>query len=203
MPQFVMTKSRSEAFSDGVFSIVITLMAFDLRLPADTTDIALARTLIAMWPKFLIYGLSFVLVGMYWVTHHQMFHLITHVNRNILWMNLILLMVIAVLPFSAGMIGTHPNAPPAIVFYGVNLFLISIFLRAIWHYACYKRMVSSMVTPAFNRAMWVRGIFVTLISLSAILISLVNPHASLYVYMLLLLIAVIPHRLERLLRTAD
>jgi len=203
MQPFAMSKGRAEAFSDGVFSVVITLMAFDLRLPADTTDVALQRTLLAMWPKFMVYALSFVLVGIYWVTHHQLFHMITQVDRNMLWMNLTLLMVIAVLPFSAGMIGTHPGARAAIIFYGVNLLLISMLLRTLWHYACYKRMVSSMVTPVFQRAIWVRGVFISFISILAILISFLNPHASLYVYMVLLFGSVIPRRVERLLRMAD
>src|SRR5258705_1330278 len=90
-----MSKGRLEAFSDGVFAVIITIMVLELKVPHETDWDAL-RSLI---PAFLTYILSFVYIGIYWNNHHHMLHVTSHVNGAIMWANLHLLFWLSLTPF--------------------------------------------------------------------------------------------------------
>jgi uncharacterized membrane protein len=128
-----MTKNRLEAFSDGVFAIVITLLILDVRFPADKP--LTLETLRSVAPHLLAFALSFVIVGVYWVSHHNMLHFIKQVDRQLLWLNLTLLLVIVLIPFPAGLLGQHSDSEFAVMLYGVNLMLVNAAGTAMWLYA--------------------------------------------------------------------
>ena len=112
---------RVEAFSDGVFAIVITLLVLDLRAPAHRGT--LLPDLLAQWPAYVAYLASFAYVGVIWVNHHQLFTRIARVNVGLLWRNLALLLTTSVLPFptavigSAFQLGDRGDESAALVFY--------------------------------------------------------------------------------------
>jgi uncharacterized membrane protein len=112
-----MEKNRTEAFSDGVIAIIITIMVLELKVPHGAEFTALAPLL----PVFLSYVLSFVYVGIYWNNHHHMFQLTSTVNGAVLWANLHLLFWLSVLPFSTGWMGENHFERWPTVLYGVNL----------------------------------------------------------------------------------
>ena len=85
-----MSKGRLEAFSVGVFAIVIALLILDVRLPAGV-HVSIAA-LEQVLPRIATFVLSFVVVGVYWVAHHNMLHFIERVDRSLLWLNLLLLL---------------------------------------------------------------------------------------------------------------
>ncbi|WP_229687244.1 TMEM175 family protein [Micromonospora parathelypteridis] len=89
------------AFSDGVFAIAVTLLVLEIQPPQDFGH--LLRGLGALWPSYLAYALSFLLIGQVWVNHHVMFDRVRHVDREVLFFNTLLLMVIASLPFSTSL----------------------------------------------------------------------------------------------------
>jgi uncharacterized membrane protein len=128
-----MTKNRLEAFSDGVFAIVITLLILDVRLPADKP--LTLETLRSMVPHVLAFVLSFVIVGVYWVSHYNMLHFIRQVDRQLLWMNLVLLLIIVFIPFPAALLGQHPDSALAVTLYGGNLMLVNATGTVMWLYA--------------------------------------------------------------------
>jgi uncharacterized membrane protein len=145
-----MTKNRLEAFSDGVFAIVITLLILDVRFPADK-PLAL-ETLLQVAPHVLAFGLSFVIVGVYWVSHHNMLHFIRQVDRQLLWLNLVLLLIIVFIPFPAALLGQHPDSALAVALYGGNLMLVNAAGTAMWLYAMsHPNLAADGVTPAFAR----------------------------------------------------
>jgi uncharacterized membrane protein len=113
------TKTRLEAFSDGVIAILITIMVLELRVPHGTDMRALAPLL----PLFLTYALSFVYLGIYWNNHHHMFHLVDRVNGAILWANLNLLFWLSLVPFVTGWMGENHFAPVPTAVYGVVMLL--------------------------------------------------------------------------------
>src|SRR5260221_198343 len=90
-----MTKSRLEAFSDGVLAILITILVLELKIPHGANFDALRPVL----PVFLTYVLSFVFLAIYWNNHHHLFHAVDHVNGKILWANLHLLFWLSLTPF--------------------------------------------------------------------------------------------------------
>ncbi len=111
----MMTRSRLEAFSDGVIAIVLTIMMLDLKVPA-TGEISGLRPVI---PAFLSHVLSFVLVGIYWNNHHHLFQAVRSVNGAVLLANLHLLFWISLVPFGTSWLGSSNFATWPVVVYGI------------------------------------------------------------------------------------
>src|SRR3978361_1320720 len=99
-----MPTSRLEMFSDGVFAIAITILILDLKAPDDTTH--LLRSLLALWPSYLGYILSFLLIGLLWVNHHVMFEHIETADRLLMFLNTVLLLVVAFVPFATSVLAS-------------------------------------------------------------------------------------------------
>ena len=117
-----MGKTRLEAFSDGVFAIIITIMVLELKVPHGE-DLA---ALVPLWPMFLSYVLSFVVVGIYWNNHHHLLHACTHVNASILWANMHLLFWLSLFPFATGWMGENHFERLPSALYGLVLLLAAI-----------------------------------------------------------------------------
>jgi uncharacterized membrane protein len=112
-----MSKGRLEAFSDGVFAVIITIMVLELKAPHGTGWDALQPLL----PAFLTYALSFVFLGIYWNNHHHMFHVTDRINGGIMWANLHLLFWLSLVPFVTGWMGENHFAPLPTAVYGCVL----------------------------------------------------------------------------------
>jgi uncharacterized membrane protein len=109
-----MTKTRLEAFSDGVIAIIITIMVLELAIP-EGDDFGALRLLL---PEFLTYALSFIYVGIYWNNHHHMLHAADRINGSILWANSHLLFWLSLTPFVTGWLGHHQSASVPTAAYG-------------------------------------------------------------------------------------
>ena len=94
-----MTKARLEAFSDGVLAVAITLLVLDLHLEP-SREHSLLSQLLAAWPSFAAYVVSFLVIGVIWVNHHSIFRLAATVDRLLLFWNLVLLMFVTAIPFT-------------------------------------------------------------------------------------------------------
>ena len=118
-----MTKSRLEAFSDGVLAIIITIMILEIKPPESTEWYALLELL----PKFLSYILSFIYVGFYWNNHHHMFQAVKNgVKGNILWSNLALLFWLSLIPVATAWMGEHNFEQNPVILYGFVLLMNAI-----------------------------------------------------------------------------
>ena len=117
-----MSKTRLEAFSDGVIAILITIMVLELKVPHGAD----AEALRPLLPVFLTYVLSFVYLGIYWNNHHHMLHLADHINGRILWANLHLLFWLSLVPFVTGWMGENQFAAAPTALYGVVMLLAAI-----------------------------------------------------------------------------
>jgi uncharacterized membrane protein len=120
----VMEKGRAEAFSDGVLAVAITLLVLDLHVDA-TGHGSLSHQLGQTWPSFAAYVVSFFVIGVIWVNHHALFALIDRVDRVLLFENLMLLMFVTTLPFTASTLAEFvreggANARLAVVLYGIS-----------------------------------------------------------------------------------
>jgi uncharacterized membrane protein len=114
-----MDKGRVEAFSDGVFAIIITIMVLELKAPVG----AHLHDLRPVLPAFAGYILSFIYVGIYWTNHHHMLHLVRRVNGGVLWANLYLLFWLSMVPFGTAWMGDHPLATAPAALYGFVLLM--------------------------------------------------------------------------------
>jgi uncharacterized membrane protein len=117
-----MTKGRLEAFSDGVFAVIITIMVLELRAPHGA-DWGAVRPLL---PAFLIYVMSYVFVGIYWNNHHHMLHVSERINGAVLWANLHLLFWLSLVPFVTAWMGENQVAPLPTAAYGAVLLMAGI-----------------------------------------------------------------------------
>lgn len=157
-----MTKGRLEAFSDGVFSIVITLLILDVRLPNDVPSVI--EGLREVVPQTITFVLSFVIVGVYWVAHHNMLHFLRATDRYLLWLNLMLLLTVVFIPFSASLLGRHLEDPLSVTVYGANLMLVNAAGTALWLYATGKPALTHDAVPAELR------LFIARLHLSPVLV---------------------------------
>jgi len=98
-----MTKTRLEAFSDGVLAIIITIMVLELKVPHGTDWASIKPTLAGI----LSYIISFIIVGVYWANHHHLLHTVTHVNSKMIWANLHLLFWLSLIPFATNWMGEN------------------------------------------------------------------------------------------------
>ena len=117
-----MSKSRLEAFSDGVLAIIITIMVLELHIPHGSELGALRPVL----PVLLTYLLSFIYIGIYWNNHHHLLHATRRVSGGVLWANLHLLFWLSLLPFVTGWMGASGFAPVPTALYGMVLLLSGI-----------------------------------------------------------------------------
>jgi uncharacterized membrane protein len=117
-----MHKARLEAFSDGVFAIIITIMVLEMKVPHGGE----LASLLPLWPVFSSYVLSFVYVGIYWNNHHHLFQAVKHVTGGVLWANLHLLFWLSLFPFVTGWMGENEFSTAAVELYGAVLIMAGI-----------------------------------------------------------------------------
>jgi uncharacterized membrane protein len=135
-----LSKSRIEALSDGVFSIAMTLLVLKLDVPEvmhHSSNEAMLGQLLAMTPAFMTYVVTFLVAGGFWYLHLT-FHFIRHATPVFVWMNLVFLMLVALLPFSAGLMAHLLVHPVSQLFYFGNHLAIALLLNLQWHYAKWK-----------------------------------------------------------------
>jgi uncharacterized membrane protein len=156
-----MPTSRLEAFSDGVFAIAITVLVLGIAAPVKT-DHLLAR-LLDLWPSYLGYVLSFLLIGLLWVNHHVMFEHIERTDRLLMFVNTLLLLVVAFVPFATAVLAstfrTGDGQPVAVVLYGLVMTAAGLLFNAIWRHAYRAGLMDSGVTDGGVRRMNRRILF--------------------------------------------
>ena len=120
-------------FSDAVFAIAITLLVLDIKVPEIPERLVaqeLPEALAALWPKFLSYVLSFVVILFYWTAHHRIFHAIKDYDWNLIWLNSLFLMCIAFLPFPTALLGEYGNHQLPVVIYAGSVAITRLMLSA-------------------------------------------------------------------------
>ena len=150
---------RILALSDGVFAIAITLLVLQIAVPATTSGAALPEALLALWPRYLAYAVSFVVIARFWITHRLAFRLIARDDAVLTWLNLLLLMFVGFLPFPTAVLGSHGGSPAAAVLYATSVILASIASAAYWWYASGRgRLLRPDADRARVRALRARGL---------------------------------------------
>ena len=117
-----MTKTRLEAFSDGVIAIIITIMVLEMKIPK-SGDFG---ELVHLIPTFISYLMSFLFIGIYWGNHHHLLHIVKHVSSGIMLANLNLLFWLSLVPFATGWMGENNFEAPTIATYAVLLNLCGV-----------------------------------------------------------------------------
>ena len=140
---------RILALSDGVFAIATTLLILEIAVPATTSDAGLPKALLGLWPRYLAYVISFVVIARFWVAHRLAFRLIARDDAVLVYLNLLLLMFVAFLPFPTAVLGQHAGSPAAAILYASSVILTSLASAAYWWYASGR---GNLLRPDAGRA---------------------------------------------------
>ena len=183
-----MSKTRLEAFSDGVLAIVITIMVLELKVPHGTE----LSTLAPLVPVFLSYVLSFVYVGIYWNNHHHLLHATHKVNGGILWANLHLLFWLSLIPFVTGWMGENHFATLPVAAYGVVLLCSAIAYTVLARAIMRHEGPDSVLARSLGRD--VKGKISMVLYATAIPLAFVNPWISMASFVAVAILWVVPDR---------
>jgi uncharacterized membrane protein len=186
-----MEKSRLEAFSDGVLAIAITLLIIEVRVPHAAQG-ELWNEMLASWPHFAAYAVSFVIIGIIWVNHHGLMLLVERADRPLLFFNLLLLMFIVVIPFSTALLADYiragDNAEIAAAFYSLTMLCTALAFQALWRWITRAGgALRSPLDPATKRATMVRFGAGVVAYLGTVAFSFVSPIGTLGAHLLIAL----------------
>jgi uncharacterized membrane protein len=187
-----MKKERIEFLTDAVYAIVMTLLVIEIKVPeihslSGVTNLELWDEIGKLAPLFLAYLVSFAVLTMYWMSNHALFHyFVQKVDRATMYLNMLSLLLIALIPFSAHFLGAYPDKLPAVIFYGANLILLGLVsLWVFFHVTSREHLVHpdlskrtmrqakirQLLTPTFA----VLGLIIAPFSISATLICFAFP----------------------------
>jgi uncharacterized membrane protein len=174
--------ARVLALSDGVFAIVLTLLVLELHVPDLARGQRLTEVLREIWPSFVAFLLSFVVVAIAWTGHRGLFALIRQTDRALVWLNILYLLPISLLPFGAALISRYDQEPVALRLYGLLLIAISLTRLAIWWYATGRPRLLFAPVDARMRRIVVIGAVPALVFLVAVVLADQAPVVSLGIY---------------------
>jgi uncharacterized membrane protein len=198
-PSEMPSPGRMEAFSDGVFSIIITLLVLDLRVPRLVAlhGGSLGAALLDQWPAYVAFVLSFLQVGVVWANHHTMFHYIHRTDHKLLVYNLLLLLAVAVLPFTTAVLseyirGDEAQARLAAQIYSGALMLVGVTINLIWQHALNARLVHPRADPHRLYALRRHWLLVPVLYAAAFALAFVDVSVSVAMYVVLLFYYALP-----------
>jgi uncharacterized membrane protein len=187
-------KARLEALTDGIFATVMTVLVLSLSVPviaSGASNLEVALDIGQLFPNIVGYVLSFLLLAVLWISHHNIFHYVTRVDRPLLWLNTLFLLTIGFLPFSTALMGKYNPLQLPVVIYGANIIATSICMLTI---LSYSTRTGLLAVPAQDervmariRSRWRTG---PIFYLAAILLSFINPLVSFVAYIAILIFMV-------------
>jgi len=135
---------RANAFSDAVFAIAMTLLVLEIHVPQEPgTD--LAGSLAALVPAYLTFVLSFVVVGVVWMSHHRKFRVIERIDQTMLRLNLLMLLFVASLPLPTAILGRFGDSRLSVYIYAATIAAIGFLMSAMWIYAWHRGFLAAAV----------------------------------------------------------
>jgi uncharacterized membrane protein len=178
---------RQKTLADGVFAIVMTLLVLELGVPivtGESISSGLAHGLLEMWPEFLIYILSFMVLGVFWLMHHAVFDRICYYDGTQAWLNIVFLMFVALIPFSTALFGSYGAERTTALFYGGNLILLFVMLLSLWTYSTssINKLCEGEIDNNLIRGGKIMGLIYLVLILIAMAISFASPVASFIIY---------------------
>jgi uncharacterized membrane protein len=146
--------TRLAAFSDGIFAIAATLLVLEISVSASSRS--LGHELLRIWPSYLAYVTSFITIGIIWINHHHNLRAIDRIDRTFLFINLLLLLDVAFIPFPTKLVADYLNRSgerPAVIAYSATLLVMAVLYTIWWRYArTGRRLIRQTVTDAELRA---------------------------------------------------
>ncbi|MGD0108330.1 MAG: TMEM175 family protein [Rhodopila sp.] len=146
---------RLAALSDGLFAVAMTLLVLDLKVPAGrtiATDQALLAALAELAPRLVIYLLSFLTLGIFWVGQQTQLSHFARSDRHLTWINLAFLFAVSLMPFSTSLMAEFITLRTALLLYWLNILALGALLYASWGYATHAGLVEADISAAIDRS---------------------------------------------------
>ncbi len=199
----MLNKSRLENLSDGLFSIVLTLIVFDINIPSVVgglhTNAALMSELTSLLPLLVEFILSFLVLAMFWISHNYFYtYFATTINRQLMLLNLLYLAMISFIPFSARLLGTYFGAPLAADIYGLNVLSISITNIGILAYAIRSNEIETNISSRLLKQARFRSYLTVSSALLGIILAWMSFPLALLFFVLPLMFNIVPGTLTAL-----
>ncbi|MBS1883397.1 MAG: DUF1211 domain-containing protein [Actinobacteria bacterium] len=175
--------SRIVAFSDGVFSIAITLLVLDLKLPRDLANDEIWHALGAQHEQFLAYAISFAVIARFWFVHHSFFSEVKAFDSRLIGLNMLYLAFIVLIPFSSQVLGEYGGTLPAVVVYSANL--SAVVLVGQWMAWDARHSGLAKADLQTKRESFVRSMFIAGVFLGSIVIAVFDAGIAPYIWLLL------------------
>ena len=191
------SRSRLEAFSDGVIAIAITLTVLSIDFPHGLPQSRVAAAIVHLIPDVLTYLLSFAVIGLFWMSHHYALDRIERVDRTLIMLNLAFLAAISLMPVVTGLMNEYGNSP-AVMAYATVMTLASASVLMMWLHAERGGLVSDRAGPAERRERTSRLATLTAVFAASVPLAIVSPAGAQYLWLLILL----RPRIVRLYRAA-
>ena len=192
---------RSEALTDGIFAVAMTLLVIELKLPEHSTihsADAFAQALADLMPKIIAWVISFFVLAFFWFGHHRSFSYVCRADGKLVALNIVQLAFVSLMPFSSAMAGEHGRELASQIVYSLNMAAIAVLALLTWRYIHRHADASLMAIPeAIYRGARVRLIGLVLISAVAVGLQYVAPRFGNVAFMLMAVVMPISRRIER------
>jgi len=166
---------RVVALSDGVFAIIITILVLEIAVPENLSERSLLEALDDLQPTFVAWVISFLVTGMFWVVHRDLFARVRVVNRDLVWLNLLFLLPVSLIPFAASVLGRYPDEPVALHLYGVVLIAASLMRFVLYSYVARRPVLLWPDLPTGRAGL---GLAITAAPIGVYLLAMVVADAS-------------------------
>jgi len=172
---------RLAALSDGSFAVAMTLLVFVFRVPALEafhSEQDLWRALLAIAPQVVMYMMSFLTLGIFWVGQQTQLNLFTRSDRNLTWIHLVFLLGVTLMPFSTGLLAAFITFRLAFVVYWLNILLLGVVLFVSWRYAQHAQLMKDEVTAEMRSANERRIVIAQALYAFGALLCVINTYVS-------------------------
>jgi uncharacterized membrane protein len=183
------TPERLNAFSDGVFAVLITVLVLELRPPGASTF----KALLALWPTWLSYALSYLFIAIVWTNHHYLMRYAKEASPRLLWFNFAHLFSMSLLPFSTAWMAATKLAPQPVAFYAIVFFVVNATYSALIWELTDEEGVEASAKP--RKILRQRSIITLCLFAAAALVSLASPLMGLGICLLCLVVYLRPEPL--------
>jgi uncharacterized membrane protein len=184
----IFSKSRVEAFSDGIFAIIITLLVLEIKVPHindhNSTN-ELMKSLSGLLPKLIGWIISFFTIAVIWVNHHRIFKQIKQIDSGIFWWNAVLLLWCTFIPFPTAVLGDYPDNQVSIILYGTVMALMAASFSFMRFYLIRK---SELLEDSVNLVMFRKGTYFSVLFgpamyLTALALGFLHPYLAFIIFL--------------------
>ncbi len=183
-----MKKNRLEAFSDGVFAIIITIMVLGLEAPKGHTF----YDLIDLIPTFISYILSFIFIATYWINHHRLFQIVRNINSRILWANFNLLFWLSLIPFATDWLGNQNTNTAPVLLYSLLILISGFSYKLLVNLVIKNEEKNELLVNAFIKNQ--KAIYERALNAIAIVTAFIHPNMAIFILVLVAIARAIPNK---------